>query len=143
MAQPDSPLDHGILGPSPQPVYRVVLADDDPAVRQALSDLISDHPQLQIVGVASDGFEAAEICATKKPDLAVLDVMMSGGGVSGVGAVLGASHETVVVAYTADSDSRTRNRLLSAGAAAVFVKGGGIDLTSALHDVIASARASN
>ena len=122
-------------------VFRVVIADDDDQVREGLAALIDDHPQLEVVGQAANGVAAAELCAEHHPELAVVDVMMSGGGEMGPLAISYASPETVVVAYTARSDRRTRARLLAAGAAEVFVKGGGSDLAAEFFELAQRAGA--
>ena len=121
-----------------EPAFRVVVADDDDAVREALGSLIDAHPAFILVGSAPDGFEAARLCGVEQPKLAVVDVMMPGGGVDAVAAIRAASPGTVVAAYTARSDRRTREQLLAAGAVEVFAKGGAIDLASELHNLVDS-----
>jgi two-component system, NarL family, response regulator LiaR len=113
--------------------FTVVIADDDPRVRQALSDLCDDHPHLTVVGTAADGAEAGELCRQLTPDLAVVDVVMPTGGPQAVAAILDGSPLTTVVAYTARNDRRTRQRMLASGAVEVFTKGADIDLAEALH----------
>ena len=53
---------------------RIVLVDDHVLVRESLSELMNQEPDLVIVGQASDGKEAAELCASLKPDAIVLDL---------------------------------------------------------------------
>ncbi len=116
--------------------FSVLVADDDVLVREALGGLIEDHPELTLAGSADCGTGAAEFCARRHPDLAVLDVMMPAGGSEAVSAIRAVSPRTVVVAYTARSDRRTRERLLASGAAAVFVKGTETDLAGALYGIL-------
>ncbi len=119
--------------------FDVVIADDDPQIREALGALLDDHPALRLVGAAGDGIEAAKLCAAGSVQLVVLDVMMPAGGIEAMAAVRAASPTTVVAFYTAMSDRRTKAQLMAAGADAVFVKGDAIDLAAALHDVVSSA----
>ncbi len=119
-----------------EPECGVVVADDDDAVREALGNLIEAHPAFSVVGRAPDGFEAARLCGDKQPRLAVVDVMMPGGGVAAVAAIHAVSPGTVIAAYTARSDRRTRQQLIAAGAAEVFAKGDAIDLVSELQHLI-------
>jgi DNA-binding NarL/FixJ family response regulator len=112
----------------------VVVADDDERVRDALASLIGAHPGLDLVGCAESGFEAAELCEQFQPTVAVVDVMMPGGGDGAIVMISGVSPRTAVLVYTARSDRRTRERMLDAGAVAVIVKGGGRDLCSAILD---------
>lgn len=112
--------------------FGVVIADDDPNVCQALGDLIDDHPQLRLIGIARSGTDAATLVATIGADLAVVDVRMPTGGVAAIAAIHEVAPELPVAVYTADRGRRTRSELLDAGAAAVFAKGDSIDLAAAL-----------
>ena len=116
-------------------VAHVVIADDNPDVRDALSTLIEDHPHLTVVGVAETGDDAAELCARHHPELAVVDVAMPTGGAAAVRAIHAVRPRTIVAAYTAHADRRTRARLLEAGAARVFAKGSPVDLAEELHQL--------
>lgn len=55
---------------------RLVLADDHDIVRRGLRALLQDEPGIEIVGEASDGREALNLCQTLQPDLAILDIAM-------------------------------------------------------------------
>ena len=113
--------------------FDVVLADDDQRVLSALADMLGDHPGFTVVGLGMTGIDAARLCAESHAHLAVLDVMMPSGGIEGLLAVAAQSPQTAVAFYTAKSDRRTRERLLEAGAVAVFAKGGPIDLAAELY----------
>jgi DNA-binding NarL/FixJ family response regulator len=106
----------------------VVIADDDGSVRDALSALITAHPGLSLVGAGANGYEAAELCERHRPAVAIVDVMMPGGGQPAITAIREVSPRTSVIVYTARSDRRTRERMIDAGASLVVVKGGGVDL---------------
>jgi DNA-binding NarL/FixJ family response regulator len=121
----------------PHTVYSVVIADDDEMIRWALGALLDHHPSLTVLGSVNNGCRAAEICGRLRPTLAILDVMMDGGGIDGLTQVAAASPATAVVFYTAQADRRTRQKLLDAGAAAVFAKGAPIDLAAELLAIVA------
>ncbi len=112
--------------------YAVVIADDDVAVRDTLSQLCDRHPNLHVVGATTTGSRSAELCG-RYPHLAVVDVVMPQGGVEAVLAILAGSPFTVVAAFTARGGRRASDRLLANGAAAVFVKGADLDLVQALY----------
>lgn len=113
--------------------FDLVLADDDERVLLALAELLGDHPGFRIVGTATNGEVAAELCARAHAQLAVLDVVMPCGGVEGLVAIASKSPPTRVAFYTAKADRRTRQRLFDAGAVAVFAKGGPVDLAAELY----------
>jgi two-component system response regulator MprA len=57
-------------------VKRVLVVDDEPALRHAFADVLSDAGYE--VATASDGRAALETIRAEKPDLVVMDVMMPG-----------------------------------------------------------------
>ena len=59
-----------------QPSTRLVIADDEPLVRQGLRLVLELDPSLKIVGEAADGQEALELVGEQRPDLALLDIRM-------------------------------------------------------------------
>jgi YesN/AraC family two-component response regulator len=54
---------------------KVVIADDDATTRHALRLLLTDQG-LSVVGEASDGEKAVELCLEREPHLAFLDINM-------------------------------------------------------------------
>jgi DNA-binding NarL/FixJ family response regulator len=104
------------------PIARVVIADDDAMVRDALADLIRDEARLDLVGVAADADELVAEIARLKPEIVVLDGRMPGGG--GAAALVQIREhwpDTIVVAMSAYDDDKARTEL--AGADAYVVKG--------------------
>lgn len=55
---------------------RILLVDDHPIVRQGLRTLLEGRSGWEVVGEASDGFEALEKIDALHPDVVVLDVTM-------------------------------------------------------------------
>src|SRR5690242_20613980 len=57
---------------------RVLLADDHGVVRQGFRLILSQAPDLEVIGEARDGREAVALTAQLEPDVVVLDVAMPG-----------------------------------------------------------------
>ena len=57
-------------------IKRLVLADDHHLLRRGLRCLLSGEPRLEVVGEASTGLEAIELCRSLAPDLILMDVRM-------------------------------------------------------------------
>ena len=53
---------------------RILIADDHPLIRAALIQLLSGSPGLEVVGEASDGREAVEVCRRLRPELVLMDI---------------------------------------------------------------------
>jgi DNA-binding NarL/FixJ family response regulator len=101
---------------------RVLLVDDHPITRDALSALLRQH-DFTIVGAAADGAEAVELARRQRPQLVLLDLSMPGlGGLEALPRIRDAAPECEVVILTA---SGTEENLLSAirgGAAGYLLK---------------------
>jgi YesN/AraC family two-component response regulator len=57
---------------------RILLADDQQVVRQALRCLLERESDLQVVGETSDGLEIVPMVERLKPDILITDVAMPG-----------------------------------------------------------------
>jgi DNA-binding NarL/FixJ family response regulator len=55
---------------------RLILADDHHLLRRGFRSLLSNEPGLEVVGEASNGLQAIEMCRYLKPDLILMDVRM-------------------------------------------------------------------
>ncbi|HYS42977.1 MAG TPA: response regulator, partial [Geobacteraceae bacterium] len=55
---------------------RVLIVDDSALVRQALAEIISADPELEVLATAADPFIAAERMKDAVPDVITLDVEM-------------------------------------------------------------------
>jgi CheY-like chemotaxis protein len=60
-------------------VARLLLADDDPAFRQQLEELLAANlPELELVASVSDGHQAVAAAMTHSPSVVVIDYSMPG-----------------------------------------------------------------
>ena len=55
---------------------RVLIVDDSALVRQVLKNILTRHPNLEVVGIAKDPYEARERVRELNPDVLTLDVEM-------------------------------------------------------------------
>ncbi|MCB0197968.1 MAG: response regulator transcription factor [Anaerolineae bacterium] len=55
---------------------RILIADDHPVVREGMAAMLSNIPDLELVGAAEDGVEAVEMARTLRPDVILLDLVM-------------------------------------------------------------------
>lgn len=103
---------------------RVIVADDDPSVTEALADTICSAPGLELAGRAADGAAAVELAATTVPDVVLMDSRMPGGG--GVAAARQISERMPsvrVVGMSAHDDKSSALEMIEAGAVGYIVKG--------------------
>lgn len=55
---------------------RVLIVDDSPVVQSVLTTLLSSAPDIEVVGAASDAFDARDMIIEKRPDVVTLDIEM-------------------------------------------------------------------
>ena len=63
----------------PAPI-RVLVADDEQPLRDAICDLVGGESDMEVTGAASDADEAIALAQETAPDVALLDIRMAGGG---------------------------------------------------------------
>ncbi|MGI5214159.1 response regulator [Plantactinospora sp. CA-290183] len=104
------------------PAIRVLIADDQEAVRAGLVLILAATPGLAVVGQAADGEEAVALCRTLRPDVAVLDVRMPRlDGISATREIVTDGLADVLVLTTFDLDEYVFGAL-RAGAAGFLLK---------------------
>jgi two-component system response regulator DegU len=59
-------------------VIRVVVADDHPIVRSGIRNELARHPDIEVIGEATNGDEALSLARTLQPDVLLLDINMPG-----------------------------------------------------------------
>ena len=57
---------------------RIVVADDHQVVRSGFAELLDTRPDFTVVGTASDGAEALQLCQQLQPDVVLMDIRMPG-----------------------------------------------------------------
>jgi two-component system response regulator DesR len=119
---------------------RLLIADDDPAVRSLLA--ASLHARFTVVGAARDGAEAVALAQATRPDAAIVDVDMPAGGARrAVPGILAAAPATAVVVLSADESDEVVRELIEAGAVTYCRKGTPIHALADAVDRSIAARA--
>ncbi|MGN9778774.1 response regulator [Micromonospora sp. H33] len=115
---------HG-AAPTTSPVrpVRVLIVDDDPLVRAALSMIIGGAPELAVAGEAADGTEVPAAVAAYAPDVVLMDIRMPRlDGLAATEALRSAPDPPeVLVLTTFDADEQVL-RALRAGAGGFLLK---------------------
>jgi DNA-binding NarL/FixJ family response regulator len=110
----------------------LLIADDDVVCRIALSTQLA--PYFNVVAVAENATEAIELAGKHRPDLALIDVQMPGGGArEAVPGISTSSPDTRIVILSSDESAGAVTELLDAGAVAYMRKGAtGADIAKKL-----------
>jgi DNA-binding NarL/FixJ family response regulator len=116
-------------------VARLVIADDHELVREGLRAMLENEPDLVVVGEASTGREALEVCGHLHPDLVLMDVRMPDmDGLAAAQAIKEQWPRISVLAITLSEDPDYLLRALKVGVAGYVLK----DASRA--DVVAAVR---
>ena len=102
---------------------RVLIVDDHPITRDALSALLGQHG-FSVVGEAAEGAEAIELARRLRPQIVVLDLSMPGGlgGLESLPRLREAAPESEVVVLTASGTEENLLAAIRGGAAGYLLK---------------------
>ena len=118
---------------------RVLLVDDHILMREGLIQLFSLEEDIQVVGEASDGFEALEKIAQERPDIVLLDIHLP--IVDGIAVVRQITYQFPEVATLMLTMYRQNQQIVDAmrnGARGYLLKSASIhELTQAIRSVYA------
>ena len=109
---------------APPPVVRVLLADDDEVLLNAIAGLLEEEGRFELVATATDAEQAIALALQHRPDVALIDVRMPGGGPHAASEICAGAPETAVVALSADGDRESVMRMIAAGSSGYILKGG-------------------
>jgi DNA-binding NarL/FixJ family response regulator len=109
-------------------MIRLLLVDDQPALRHGLAMRFALETDIEVVGEASNGKEALDLIPRLSPDVILMDVEMPVmDGISATRLVRSLSSHSVVVILSMYDDHATQQRARQAGASAVVGKHGATD----------------
>ncbi len=120
----------------------VFLADDHPILRDGLRSLLTDQPDIEVVGDAANGEEALEGVLKLQPDIVLMDIAMPVlDGIEVTTKILEKSPSIKVIILSIYATSEHIYKALRAGAVGYLLKeAAGIEVVSAVRAVIKGQR---
>ena len=120
---------------------RVLIVDDSALVRRILTEALSRHPDIEVVGTATDPYAARERIVALRPDVVTLDVEMPRmDGLSFLAKLM--RHfplPVIVVSSVTPERSDTALRALALGAVEVIAKPGAMHATAEVAEALVRA----
>jgi serine phosphatase RsbU (regulator of sigma subunit)/DNA-binding NarL/FixJ family response regulator len=115
---------------------RVMIVDDHSMVRKGLATILKVKPGLELVGEASNGQEALELCTQVQPDVVLMDLVMPEmDGAAATRAIRARWPQIQVIALTSFKETELVQGALEAGAISYLLKSISADeLVSAIRE---------
>ena len=114
----------------------ILLADDHTLMRMGLSALIASEKDMEVVGEAENGREAAELVRTLRPDVVIMDLMMPEmSGAEATRRILAENPAAKIVILTTFGTSAELADAIANGAVGVLMK------DTATDDLVGAIRA--
>jgi DNA-binding NarL/FixJ family response regulator len=102
---------------------RLLIADDHEIVRSGFRLMLEREPDLEVVGEASDGQEAVELCRRLMPDIILMDLRMPKvDGLEATRTIKRQQPRVAVLMVTTYEDPDYLLRAIKAGAAGYLLK---------------------
>jgi len=96
---------------------KILIVDDHPLVRTGFAQLIGDTPDLEVCGEAADMVTALKLVDSTVPDLAIIDLSLSGGsGLDLIEHIKARDSEMLMLVASMHEESLYAERVLAAGA---------------------------
>ena len=117
---------------------RIVIADDHRIIREGIRSLLTDEPDLEVVGQAKNGREAVRLVRDLSPEVVLLDVSMPDlNGIEAAGQIVTESPHVKVIALSMHKDEHFVAGMLLAGASGYLLKDCSLDeLAGAVRSVM-------
>jgi DNA-binding NarL/FixJ family response regulator len=121
---------------------QILLADDDPLVRQALRSALQAYPNIKVVGEANDGEEALVRVEQLRPTIVVMDINMRRmDGITATRLIKARYPEMSVVGLSAEPKDYQIYAMLKAGASEVIIKeNAAVALYGAIQKAVAAVQ---
>jgi DNA-binding NarL/FixJ family response regulator len=102
---------------------RILTVDDHPLILEGIANVLQRQPDMEVVGEATDGYQAVEAFAKYRPDVMLIDLQMPGmNGIDTILAILEKFPNARCVVLTTYAGDVQATRALKAGAKGYLLK---------------------
>lgn len=124
-------------------MIKLLVVDDNPAIRTAVTELCAAAGDVAVVAECSDGSAAAAAVRESRPDVVLMDLSMPGtGGLAATREVLAEQADARVVVLTGSFSVDSVREAAAIGAVGYLVKDGDpVELLRGVRDVAAGGTA--
>jgi NarL family two-component system response regulator LiaR len=102
---------------------KILIVDDHPMMREALSTALGEESDMEVVGEASDGMEGVKLADERKPDVILMDLLMAGmDGLTAITRICESNPAARIIVVTSLEDEDKVLAAIQAGALGYFPK---------------------
>lgn len=96
--------------------FKVLVVDDAPFIREIVKQILADQEGFNLVGEASNGYEAIEKATELKPDIILMDIVMPElSGIKATEMILKIDPKVKIVAFTTMDSSSIQKQAMTVG----------------------------
>lgn len=129
------------LPPKGREPIRIIVVDDQELFRRGLVMLLAVEEDIEVVGEASDGAEAAELAAAVAPDVVLMDVRMpKKSGIDACVLIKDVVPSTNIIMLTVSDDEADLYEAIKNGASGYLLKDASIDEVAQAIRVVADGQ---
>ena len=104
-------------------MIRILIVDDQKVIRESISALLSEVKEFEMVGTATDGYEAIALVKDLQPDIILMDIEMPDlNGLSATSSIVRQYPDLKILMLTSHDDDELIARSLAAGAEGYLLK---------------------
>jgi DNA-binding NarL/FixJ family response regulator len=121
---------------------RVLVSDDHAIIREGLRVMLGNQPDMEVVGIASNGYEAIRLVDQKEPDVVVMDISMPElNGIEAISQMLPRHPNIKVIVLSIHETKPYVYRALKTGAKGYLIKEtAGLEVVDAVREVYKGER---
>ncbi|HWW87211.1 MAG TPA: response regulator transcription factor [Vicinamibacterales bacterium] len=123
-------------------MIRVLCIDDHPLIRKGIASILSNEPDIELVGEGEGGRDALRLFRELQPDIALMDIRMRDlDGIQATKAIRGEFPDARIIALSSYDGDQDIYRAIEAGARGYLLKESAhTELVSAIRAVYAGKR---
>nr|WP_315402002.1 response regulator transcription factor [uncultured Duganella sp.] len=120
----------------------IVIADVHPLIRAGMASLIESDDKFKLLGQASSGTQAVEMCERLQPDLLLIDLNMPDcDGIEAIGRISARRPDAKIIILSGHEREEDADRGMRAGASAYMLKSAPLnDLMACIHTVLSGKK---
>jgi len=105
-------------------LIKILLVDDHAVVRMGLTMLLNNHPDMTVIGEATEGNEGIKKALSLKPDVVIMDLSMPHGkdGLAATAELIQQMPQLAILILTMHDDEEYLFRAIQAGASGCILK---------------------